>query len=96
MRKSFPCTQCGICCQRVHLASETRYLDRGDGVCKHYDAEHKICGIYESRPDICRVDTQYDLHYASQCTWNRFVELNLAVCVSLQKQAADTPVGWEK
>lgn len=80
----FPCTQCGLCCQHVHMAAETRFLDRGDGTCRHYDAGHKRCSIYNERPDICRVDLQYAIHYAKQFTWESFVEMNLHVCGVLQ------------
>jgi Fe-S-cluster containining protein len=45
----------------------------------------KSCTIYEERPDICRVDRMYALHYASEHTWDEFVALNLEVCVSLEK-----------
>ncbi|PHI32671.1 YkgJ family cysteine cluster protein [Budvicia aquatica] len=79
----FPCTQCGLCCQRVNLAQETRYLDRGDGLCRHYDAASKGCLIYNERPDICRVDLQYHLNYAYLYSWEEFVALNLAVCQQL-------------
>lgn len=78
----FPCTQCGICCQRVHWAKETKFLDRGDGTCKHYATDSKQCTIYAERPDICRVDRQYILHYADKHTWNEFVALNLQVCAA--------------
>lgn len=80
----FPCTQCGLCCQNVHLVAEIHFLDRGDGTCRHYDAPSKGCGIYADRPDICRVDRQYRLHYARQYSWDDFVLVNLAVCNSLQ------------
>ncbi|WP_075257030.1 YkgJ family cysteine cluster protein [Herbaspirillum camelliae] len=83
---SFPCLQCGLCCQHVDLAEQTRFLDRGDGVCRHYDAPRKACSIYDGRPDICRVDLQYTLHYAQHHTWEEFVELNLQVCSVLQKK----------
>ena len=83
---SFPCTQCGLCCQHVHLAEETRFLDRGDGTCRHYDAITRNCSIYAERPEICRVDRQYLLRYAEQYTWNEFVELNLQACELLQAQ----------
>lgn len=78
--RKFPCTQCGLCCQHVHLADETQPLDRGDGTCKHYSDADKSCTIYTDRPDICRVDRQYELHYADQCSWSEFVDLNLQVC----------------
>ncbi|WP_350495050.1 YkgJ family cysteine cluster protein [Neopusillimonas aromaticivorans] len=83
---AFPCSQCGLCCQQVNLAEKTHFLDRGDGTCRHYKTASKECGIYATRPDICRVDLQYSLHYAQQHTWNEFVSLNLHVCEILQAQ----------
>ncbi|MFJ5485390.1 YkgJ family cysteine cluster protein [Pectobacterium actinidiae] len=80
---AFPCSQCGLCCQRVNLAQETRYLDRGDGTCRHYDAASKECRIYHQRPDICRVDLQYQLNYIHLYSWEEFVALNLSVCRQL-------------
>ncbi|MDD2729036.1 YkgJ family cysteine cluster protein [Malikia sp.] len=82
--KSFPCTQCGICCQNVHLSQKTEYLNRGDGTCKNYDTENKLCFIYNKRPDICRVDKQYKINYSNLYTWNNFVDINLQVCNTLK------------
>ncbi|AUU89532.1 zinc/iron-chelating domain-containing protein [Enterobacteriaceae bacterium ENNIH3] len=79
----FPCVQCGMCCQRVNLAEETRFLDQGDGTCRHYDTSNKSCSIYHDRPDICRVDLQFEQHYCHFYTWDEFVELNLTVCRQL-------------
>ncbi len=50
----------------------------------HYDSALKGCGIYDERPDICRVDRQYTMNYASQFSWEKFVEVNMQVCVALQ------------
>ncbi|MOA45847.1 Flagellin N-methylase [compost metagenome] len=83
---TFPCTQCGLCCRNVHLAEQTQHLDRGDGACRHYNDADKRCLVYDSRPDICRVDRQYRMHYAQQFTWKTFVELNVEVCKLLQRQ----------
>lgn len=85
--RAFPCTQCGLCCQHVHLADETRFLDRGDGTCRHYNADSKQCTIYDERPDICRVDLQYALHYHRLYSWEEFVALNLQVCRQLETQS---------
>jgi len=82
--REFPCTQCGLCCQRVYHVGETRFLDRGDGTCRHYDAAAKACSIYDERPDVCRVDRMYSLRYARLHTWDEFVALNLRVCTQLQ------------
>lgn len=80
----FPCTQCGLCCQHVHFSDETRFLDRGDGMCKHYDKASKLCTIYAERPDICRVDRQFVLRYAQKYSWDEYVALNLQVCNQLE------------
>lgn len=84
----FPCNQCGLCCQHVDVAEETRYLDRGDGTCRHYDSVCKGCLIYADRPNICRVDRQYVISYATQYSWDEFVTLNLKVCEQLQSNDA--------
>ena len=81
---SFPCDQCGLCCQHVSLSDETAWLDRGDGVCRHYDEKTKLCEIYETRPLICRVREQYDLRFKSLFSWQDFVELNLEACRQLK------------
>lgn len=76
----FPCDKCGACCRHVDRANETQFLDRGDGTCKHYNETSMLCTIYEERPDICRVDKQYLLHYHDQYTWHEFVEVNRIAC----------------
>ncbi|HDO1331336.1 TPA: YkgJ family cysteine cluster protein [Aeromonas veronii] len=81
---AFPCTQCGQCCRNVHLAEETRYLDRGDGACLHYCDADKQCRIYETRPDICRVERQFRMNYSGLYSWEEFVEANAKVCQVLQ------------
>lgn len=77
---TFPCSKCGLCCQLVGTAQETKDLDRGDGVCLHYDEGTKLCSIYENRPDICRVDKQYSLNYSNEYDWETFVKINIKAC----------------
>lgn len=79
----FPCNQCGLCCQNIRLSEETRYLDRGDGTCRHYEPASRSCAIYNQRPDVCRVDRVYRSRYAYQHSWPEFVEMNLRVCHAL-------------
>ncbi|EMI4329368.1 YkgJ family cysteine cluster protein [Vibrio cholerae] len=67
----------------MHLSPETKSLDRGDGICYHLNIENKQCGIYDSRPDICRVELQYRKNYSSTYSWKDFVEINLLICESL-------------
>ena len=80
----FPCNSCGKCCENVHLSELTSYLDRGDGCCCHFDTSTKLCSIYDSRPDICRVDVQYVLNYRHLLSWEEFVKANLKACDLLQ------------
>lgn len=87
--QTFPCTQCGLCCQNVNLADETHFLDRGDGTCRHYNENSKLCTIYATRPEICQVERQYILRYADSYSWDEFVALNVQVCQVLAVQ----PVG---
>ena len=84
MKQFFPCTQCGLCCQFVDRSDETRFLDRGDGTCKHYDENSRCCKIYNERPEICSVEVMYKKHYAALYDWDQFVELNMKVCHELQ------------
>lgn len=80
----FPCTQCGLCCQHVNLSEKTAYLDSGNGVCRHYNQESKLCDIYDNRPSVCRVDHQYSKNYKDKYSWNDFVVINLKACEMLQ------------
>lgn len=45
------CSKCGVCCSFAWLMKPE--WDRGDGTCKYH--KNKLCSIYETRPDICRV-----------------------------------------
>lgn len=55
-------------------------------MCRHYDDQLKLCSIYESRPEICRVDYQFVTNYRTLMDWPTFVKLNLDACNRLQQQ----------
>ncbi len=80
---AFPCTACGKCCKNVHLSPQTDYLNRGDGTCRHFDDNTKLCSIYQDRPLVCRVEEYYEKHLADLYKWNDFVKINLAICDKL-------------
>jgi len=82
----FPCTKCGLCCQNITNIKELEEYDLGNGVCKNYDRMTKYCGIYNTRPDICKVDTMFNLVYCKEFTMNEFYIGNAQVCNSLQEQ----------
>lgn len=60
----FPCSGCGACCRRVWWIGPEALESHGlsmkeDGSCTNLLSDNS-CAIYESRPDICRVDAQAD------------------------------------
>ncbi|MFZ7217414.1 YkgJ family cysteine cluster protein [Avibacterium avium] len=81
----FPCDACGKCCRRVNLSEQTRFLDRGDGVCHHFNERTNLCRIYQNRPLVCRVKDYYLAHLSDQYSWEEFVRLNIEVCEILKK-----------
>jgi Fe-S-cluster containining protein len=86
MSEAFPCNNCGACCKSIRLSPLTDWLDRGDGVCKHFDENQNTCTIYENRPEICNVRTMYEKHYKTEFDWSNFVAVNQKSCVELLNQ----------
>ena len=82
----FPCTACGQCCKNVHKSEETKFLDRGDGICYHFNESTLLCTIYENRPLVCRVQDYYKANLIDIYNWDEFVELNIQVCNDLNKK----------
>lgn len=82
----FACSGCGLCCQFVDKVPELKALDSGDGICSNYDLDTRQCQVYETRPDICRVDRQYKLNYAEIFSWEEFTTLNAQACIKLQNE----------
>ncbi|QNK58181.1 YkgJ family cysteine cluster protein [Paenibacillus sp. PAMC21692] len=80
----FNCDQCGLCCKKVGITEQYKHLDRGDGVCLHFDISTNLCGIYEDRPVICRVDESYDLFYKDKMSQQEFYYLNYKACDALK------------
>ncbi|AUZ76703.1 MULTISPECIES: YkgJ family cysteine cluster protein [Aeromonas] len=83
--RTFPCSACGQCCRRVNESSKTAFLDRGDGVCKHFDEQSNLCRIYSERPLVCRVEEYYLANMSELISWDEFVHINVEICQHLQK-----------
>ena len=83
---TFPCIQCGLCCMNLHESELYADLDRGDGVCRHYDVQKKNCLIYDERPLKCRIDDMYDAYFSRQMTKEEYYKLNREACNALIKQ----------
>ena len=54
----FKCSACAACC--ISAGIDGRMPDRGDGACA-FLTEDLLCEIFETRPDICRVDKMHEL-----------------------------------
>lgn len=80
----FPCSACGECCRHIGHISQLSEFDNGDGVCIHLKGN--ICDIYESRPEICRVDVMYEKYYSAQYSKEEFYSINQNACELLKKQ----------
>lgn len=60
-------------------------LDRGDGICKYFDVESKLCLIYMNRPDKCNIDKTYDKYYKEKMSREQYYELNYEACKLFKK-----------
>lgn len=60
-------------------------LDRGDGVCKYFDKQSKLCRIYESRPLICNVDKAYEKYFKDEMSKKEYYEINYISCRKLKE-----------
>ena len=81
--ESFFCTKCGECCRHISVIAELSDFDDGTGVCVHL--KNNLCEIYDTRPDICRVDVMYERMFKDYYTKEEFYELNMQSCKILQQ-----------
>jgi hypothetical protein len=80
--QGFPCNKCGFCCKKIASCGIETGLDRGDGVCKHLNANN-LCSIYENRPYFCRIDDYYN-EYKNFLTREEYNQINIQYCKSFQ------------
>jgi Fe-S-cluster containining protein len=80
----FQCDKCGACCMNLKRSEIYSDLDRGDGICIHFNEETKLCNIYDNRPDICNVDKLYKLFFADKISVSKYYQLNYQACVILK------------
>ena len=77
----FKCSACGACCV---LAGRLGLMpaDPVSGSCIHLDPLTQSCLIYETRPDICRVDVMYRKRY-HEMTKTEYYKANTLLCHQL-------------
>lgn len=86
MKKDFfECNQCGLCCQNLHLNPIYQEMHNGDGVCFHYDANLKLCKIYEQRPLFCNVEHGYQF-FKDILDKQQYYDLNYQFCEQLKQE----------
>ncbi|WP_214805553.1 YkgJ family cysteine cluster protein [Exiguobacterium sp. s46] len=83
---SFPCSQCGLCCKSLDNSSIYDDLNRGDGICVHFDEQSNMCSIYEERPLKCKIDAMYQHHFYKFYSLKEYYALNEAACNELKKK----------
>lgn len=84
----FPCKACGECCRHVdgHVS-----LDRGDGVCRHFDEQTLLCSVYESRPLACNVDKVYTTYFKQSLGPKAYYMTQAVACTMLHPDNSDMP-----
>lgn len=82
----FKCDCCGLCCMKVSESPLYCDLDRGDGICKFFNCETRLCNIYENRPVRCNVDKMYELCFKEKMAKYEYYKINYEVCKELKKE----------
>lgn len=82
----FKCDCCGLCCMKVACSTLYYVLDRGDGVCKYFNCETKLCNIYQNRPIMCNVDKAYELYFKEKMAEDEYYKKNYEACEKLKKE----------
>lgn len=82
MTKQFPCVACGLCCRNL---DETIYADLRlpDGTCMYYDADRKLCSVYDARPLKCRIDDYYAFYLENEMDIEHYYEMNIEACKNM-------------
>lgn len=60
-------------------------LDRGDGTCRYFDDDSKLCDIYENRPLLCNVDEMYKRFFKDEIPIEEYYKLNYESCKNIKK-----------
>jgi len=84
--KMFACDKCGLCCTQLSDSSIYSELDRGDGVCKFFDEETRLCSIYFNRPLLCNIDESYEKYFKWSMSKEEYYQTNYEVCRKLKQR----------
>jgi Fe-S-cluster containining protein len=82
MTGDFPCTSCGACCKRIGSFEGGEDFRLSNGSCKHLTKEN-LCGIYETRPEMCRIKKRAE---KSSVSTKLYFKYFASVCNRLQSE----------
>lgn len=80
MEFTYKCENCGECCKNWNPARYDRNIVDKNGVCKYLDINTNLCTIYDTRPDFCRVDVQYEKCLKDKINWEEYIRLTKLGC----------------
>ena len=80
----FKCDRCGLCCMNLKMSELYGDLDRGDGICRHFDINTKLCAIYKERPEKCNIDKIYEKYFSGKLSREQYYQLNYEACKQLR------------
>ena len=83
----FKCDMCGECCRNLDKSPLYAELDSGKGVCKYLNGN--LCGIYENRPLLCRIDESYEKFFKDYISIEEYYRLNYKACNILKEHSMD-------
>jgi Fe-S-cluster containining protein len=80
----FICSKCGACCTNLDSFNGLYYdLDDGSGCCRHLDIKTKLCKIYDTRPEKCRVKSSYK-NFDFLLAYDEYLNLTVKGCEHLR------------
>lgn len=83
----FKCDMCGECCRNLDKSPLYAELDSGNGGCKYLNGN--LCGIYENRPLLCRIDESYEKFFKDFISIEEYYRLNYKACNILKGHSID-------
>lgn len=81
---NFFCNKCGLCCKKVSESPTYCHLNRGDGICRHFQESDSSCSVFSSRPEICNMEIMYQKHFSREFSKDQFIEINKNICLKWQ------------
>ena len=80
---SFPCSQCGLCCQHIDKVAQLHDYQLASGIFCFY-AEGVGCTIYYNISDVCKVDVGYEKFFSTIISKKDYYKENANTCNKLQ------------